>query len=377
MFFEISQNLPPTWPYRWIMGSWHIGTDAGWAHWQNRRFECIYKGYAESQPLTTVVERVCMQEHPGLLGNFCVLVWDRQLNLLSIKTDKYRSFPIYIQDEVSVTNLFVRQHTAWSDSLVTIDHGLRTAETKFDIIGDTAAAENDIDWIHHRLQSRIQDFANHNTLPIRVFLSGGVDTLLIYSYLVALDINCEIVNGLHFEFDEFWLGHSGEIKKFWAYSQLHHWRDPCVLVSGAPGDEFMLRSPTTANLWLQNHGTNIPAELANRPDCLHHAYFSQPKHLELFRQQCDQRLDNQGLCNIVVNDWQHWHLGNTTTWTPLRDLEIFKVIINLPCEQVVSQIFNSDISRTLIERNVPGLSRCISNQKNHGNVYANLRDIVL
>lgn len=306
-----------------------------------------------------------------------MLVWDRKLETVSIRTDRYRAFPIYIHDHGAVTNLFAHRRTAWTDSMITLHPVQGVQETKFDVIGNVDPVDRDVDWIYHTLQQRISEFANHNTSPLRVFLSGGVDTLLIYSYLVNLGIDHEIVPGLHFEFDQFWLDHSGEIKKFWAYNQLHHWKEKCVLVSGAPGDEFMLRSPTTANLWLQNHGTSIPDQLSTRTSCLHYQYFSQPKHQSLFEKQRKQRADAWQLCNTVVNDWQHWHLGNTLTWTPLRDLDIFKAFVNLPYDQVVGQIFDSAISKALIDRNVPGLSRCISDQKNYGNVYANLREIIL
>jgi hypothetical protein len=75
----------------------------------------------------------------------------------------------------------------------------------------------------------------------------------------------------------------------------------------------------------------------------------------------------------VVNDWQHWHLGNTLTWTPFRDLELFKLFLALPYEQAVAQIMNSAVSCELIERNVPGLTQVLSDQKNTGNAMKNLR----
>ena len=80
------------------------------------------------------------------------------------------------------------------------------------------------------------------------------------------------------------------------------------------------------------------------------------------------------ICNILVNDWQHWHLGNTLTWTPLRDLRITKTILRMPTESIMGQILNGSVSKKLIERNVPGLTRIISHQKNSFNYYSNLYD---
>jgi hypothetical protein len=178
---------------------------------------------------------------------------------------------------------------------------------------------------------------------------------------------------------------SGTIKQqFWGYSQIHHWTEPCVLTSGAPGDEFMLRSPTTADLWLKFHGIRV-VDLLTLPEwqgCLHQAYFKLPKNYRIFKeQQVDTGWDREmlawNICNIVANDWQHWHLGNTLTWTPLRDIEIFKLFLRLPINSQLSQVMNSTISRQLIKRNGPGLANLISDQKNIGNQMSNLADFLL
>ena len=80
---------------------------------------------------------------------------------------------------------------------------------------------------------------------------------------------------------------------------------------------------------------------------------------------------------MLLNDWQHWHLGNTLTWTPLRDLDIIKCLLRLPPELALGQIMNSDISQQLIEKNCLGLTQVMSSQKNSGNVMENLVDILL
>jgi hypothetical protein len=78
------------------------------------------------------------------------------------------------------------------------------------------------------------------------------------------------------------------------------------------------------------------------------------------------------LCDIVANDWQHWHLGETLHWTPLRDLEIFKILMRLPLSDAIDQIMDSTLSRALIEKNVPGATELISDQKNTEPILKNL-----
>jgi len=241
-----------------------------------------------------------------------------------------------------------------------------------------------VDQIDKILSAKTKSFLSHNQLPIKAHLSGGVDSLLVYSYLKKFDHEHTLINYAHIDYDEFWLKNSGTLAQFWGYRQIHHWKTPCVLTSGAPGDEFMLRSPTTSDRYLKAHQLSMLSllELPQWQNCLHSAYFKKPAHKEIFQNQLIKSYQTHehlvwDLCNTIVNDWQHWHIGHTLTWTPLRDLEIFKLLLRLPVNSAVGQILNSQISRTLIDHNQLGLSSAISDQKNVGNVLKNLCKILL
>ena len=385
MFFSISQQQQTNFSHCYRLGNFCINTDAGWQQTTVQHYQVVYKGYSDLYDIENAITIAVDKDEPTLLGNFCAIVFDPDSNSIKIKTDKYRSFPIFINSGINVTNLIQSAHTAWTDSLVEIYSDLTVHETKFDVIGtiDTEfiSVEQAVKEIDLILADKTRSFLNHNRLPVKVFLSGGVDSLLVYSYLQRFTDQYELVKGQHIDYDEFWLKNSETLGKFWGYKQIHHWIDPCILTSGAPGDEFMLRSPVTVNLFLKSQDYNM-IELLGQDSwkkCLHHAYFSRSKHLEIFQNQIPSPTWSRhdmlwNLCNILANDWQHWHIGNTLTWTPLRDLRIIKLLLRLPADQALGQIMNSDISQTLIEHNCPGLSRCISDQKNSGNSMANLVD---
>jgi hypothetical protein len=382
MFFAITKEPQSNFVQSFKLDKLYVNVDSGWQKTNVGQCCIIYKGYVDKTPIQ--LDSILLQVEPKTTGNFCAIVYDG-VNI-SIKTDRYRSFPIWYNKEL-VTNLTALDTTAWSDSLVEISQELAVTETKFDIIGqfdDVAlpghtsnllTRQEVVDGIDEILSDKIQEFVLHNTLPVHVFLSGGVDSLLVYSYVQRYTDNYKLIKCHHIDYDEFWLKNSSNLKKLWAYNQIHHWQEPCVLTSGAPGDEFMLRSPTTANLFLLAHGTSIPQELEKCPTCLHAEYFKRHKHQELFEhQQPVVKNLNWELCNIIVNDWQHWHIGHTLTFTPLRDLRIFKLLLRLPLADAIGQILNSDISCELIERNSPGLTKLISDQKNSGNIMKNLVD---
>jgi hypothetical protein len=388
MFFSIGSTAQTNFSHFYQLGDVVVSTDAGWKKLQIKNHQVIYKGYADSAQLEQLLDNIIDQTEPTLLGNFCVLDYDSIDQTIRIRTDRYRSFPIYIESGRQITNLFSLAHTAWTDSLVQIDHDLSVTETKFDVIGsiDTSYVSVDqaMDEIDLILSKKTKQFVEHNTLPIRAHLSGGVDSLLVYSYLQKYTSNYELVKCAHIDYDNFWLKNSCTLKEnCWGYTQIHHWCDPCVLTSGAPGDEFMLRSPTTVDLFLKMQNYSM-TDLLSQPawqNCLHQIYFNQQKHHEIFVNQPRPDWTRQqmiwNLCNIIVNDWQHWHLGHTLTWTPLRDLSIAKILFRLPADQALGQIMNSDISCALIEKNCAGLSRAISDQKNSGNQMKNLVDFLL
>lgn len=382
MFFHISNTEQRNYPNHWNLGSFVVSTDSGWHQTTLGTATILYKGYADIGPLDKLLEQILSQDEPCFTGNFCALVYDN--DCIKIQTDRYRSFPVYIGN--GINNLIPTSRVGWTDSLIVIHPDLSVTENKFDVIGDIdtrlLSTAEVFDNIVKILDQKTSSFLKYNQLPIRAFLSGGVDSMLVYSFLQKHTKQFELVNYSHVDYDYFWLKNSGDIRKYWSYNQIHHWNDPCILTSGTPGDEFMMRSPTTVDLFLKHHNIKISNLLLSPKweNCLHHAYFSREKNLEIFDTQTplDQSTEQlyYSLCNIIVNDWQHWHIGNTLTWTPLRDLEIFKLMMRLPLDEVLDQAMNSTFSIRLIEHNCPGLSSALSDHKNANNVLANLVNVI-
>jgi hypothetical protein len=222
---------------------------------------------------------------------------------------------------------------------------------------------------------------------LKVFCSGGIDSTLVWSFIKRHTSDYELVLENRQQWDYFWCRNRRQItQQFWAYQQLHHWLEPCVLTSGAPGDEFFFRSPVTVNLWCMYNDIDI-FDLLRPGVGILYDYFMLEKNQAVFRaQQSDRSMDevmrktpsefNRYLCDIIVNDCQHWHLGNTLTFTPLRDLEIFKLFLNLNARDLIPQIFDGEISRSLIARNDLSLLDRMSDVKNVGESLSKLAPLV-
>jgi hypothetical protein len=228
--------------------------------------------------------------------------------------------------------------------------------------------------MNHKAQQFLSD------KPINVFLSGGVDSAFVFSYIQKHTDNYKLVLESHIEFDYFYLKNHGTLSNFWGYNQIHHWRDPTVVASGTPGDEFTGRNPITVDLILRSHGTSF-VEVMDDPmyaNSLNYNFFKLKYYDKLNKPVKALPLEqaiHQG-CNKNANDWQHWHLGNTTTWTPLRDLEFFKLFARLPIEDIKQQLMNSIIQIKLIERNNPKILSYLSFEKNTNNSMENLTNLL-
>lgn len=381
MFFSLTPETRHNFACHFQLGRLNLWTDRGWRVGQVGDHNVVYKGYADDFDLATGLECIIGQSQPEITGNFCVISHDLLSGDVAIKHDRWRSYPLFMHDH-EITNLLPSSRVAWTDSEISCDQTFVVREQKFDTIGviDTSeiSADQALEKIHDILQSKTRRFLSHNTLPIKAHLTGGVDSLLVYALLHDQGADMELVTCSHFDYDSFWLCNDTQIlQNFWGYGQLHHWREPCVLTSGAPGDEFMLRSPTTLDQLLKYRGRSTLEILEHRPHCLHGDYFRKATHQKIFHDQVVDRRRGVDqfywdLCNIVVNDWQHWHLGHTLTWTPLRDLDVFKICLRLEPDAAVDQMFDSALSRRLIEQLCPGLSASISDQKNSANPRRNL-----
>ena len=381
MFFSIDKTAQDNFSNHYTLGPFVVSTDSGWQQTAIGNCQIVYKGYANETNLESALADIVVATEPVLTGNFCAIVFNG--TTIAIKSDRYRGFPIFVGDQ-TVTNLITHNKKIWADTLIQFDHNFDLAETQFDVIGPIDVTEiseaEAVAAIDKILSQHIQNFLSHNTLPVKAFLSGGVDSALVYSYIQKYSNNFELLKYTHVDYDSFWLMNSGTIKEnFWGYWQVHHFVEPCVVTSGTPGDEFMLRSPVTADLLLKYHGIYLTDVLA-KPEsksCMMYSYFMKDKNYKIFKeQQLDPTTDQAkvfwNLANIVINDFQHWHIGNTLTLTLLRDIEIFKILLRLPPDALLRQVMNCDISVQLMNQNTPGISKCISEQKNTGNFLKNL-----
>ena len=382
MFFSVSKTPQLNFSTNWNYHGWCIDTDQGWHVVKHNDCALIYKGYLDDGDLSNEITTIADEATGVRSGNFCLLIVGR--DSVKVQHSRVRSFPLWYGDETGITNLRPLDRRIYSDAELVLYNDLSFTTNKLDILSavelHTRSRDEVVAAIDQILTDRFTKFMSHNQLPVKAFLSGGIDTTLMYGYLQKLNIPHELVLAEHIEFDQFWVrNHATITDTHWAYQQMHHWRQPTILVSGCPGDEFSLRNPLMANMLALYHQCTVTDLLDwnQHEDYLHRSYFNKEENkqaMEAQRHDADLKpvftdWDQLGphLLDRAANDHQHWHLGNTLTFTPMRDLEILTLMLNLPWREQVGQMLNASISVELIKRIDPNLLNFLSAQKNTGN----------
>lgn len=383
MFFSISRspklNFSVNGHYH---RGWHLDMDQGWNILEHNRETIAYKGYLDHGDLDLEIYNI-VDNNVTRSGNYCIIILSDET--AQVRHSLYRSFPLWYDPNFGVTNLCPLSRKIFADSLLTLNKDLTFKTDGVDVITEVPTQERTVDevieYVDEILTEKFDYFFSYNNLPVKIFLSGGIDTTLMLGYLQKLEIPHEVVLAEHLEFDRFWVcNHHTIVSNHWAYKQMHHWIKPTVLVSGCPGDEFTLRNPEMGNLLAMHHGTSINQLLKNQ-NYLHREYFMIEDNQKKYQSQVDHPVSDimalrKHILECAANDHQHWHLGNTLTFTPLRDINILKQFLMLPWKDQIDQMLNSAISKKLIARQNPDLLDLLSAQKNTGNYLSTLAKLL-
>lgn len=355
MFFSVSKQPDPRFPYSEALQHWWFSHDAGWTQ-QGGKWS---KGY-----------RYQDLDH----GNYCELV--ETSDGIMLHHDLERSFPLWWDQETkTLTNCVGSGQRIWTDRAVRLTpHDIEL--TICDIIGDVDLSpigyRDAVDQVLERIKTKFYRLTN-DPVSKKIFVSGGVDTLGLYSILTKMNLEHELVDYEFFQYDSFCNQFIEDIRQqHWAYQQIHHWHHDCYLISGACGDEYLFRGPATMALWMAWHDIDF-MRLLDQYQCYHNRYFRMEKNARLFQQAYQQRAQlhhkyatanelARHLIDMNLNDHQHWHLGLTLTWTPYKDIELFKLLLRVPISDMMQHFLDASINREIIGQRFSSL---ISTQKNH------------
>lgn len=375
MWFKISKHQDSRFPTQYILSNSHwLNADAGWQEIHTPYGFAYIKGYCFQRGINHVLaEELFENPVPRYQGSF-VAVLAYHDGRIVVTNDTTRACPVYRDDkEQAVGNLGIASmQNVWSDAWIEItDHIQEHRWAAVPAVTQTRDFDSVVNEIHHLLTARFNWLAMNNDI-VRVFYSGGIDTLTCISYLRALHVPFELVCAEHFEYDQFTIDNHSEIRGYWGYNQIHHYRRPMVFVTGACGDEYFLRGPATANIMLMHLGKNMQQVL--EPEHYHYLYFQGLEKSAIYaRQQQDHEIQQaikskqttaDYILRMCINDHQHWHLGHTITFTPFKDIQLLQLTLELDDQNIIHAIVDASIQKALIQKNEPELLNYLAKNKN-------------
>jgi hypothetical protein len=349
MFFSVGLEQDRRFPNSYQFDTLWVNLDSGWQQHNNQ----FYKGYAD---------------------NHCEIVI--QDTGITVKHSSPRSFPMWFQHG-AITNLYPGEwQRAWISDGLQIQPSGEIVWTPVSLDLTVPADVLSVD----RAVQQIQTLLNYSVteLPhaVRLFCSGGLDTFLLYSMLTYHGCEFDLLQDEHFESDQFIDLNREALETYWSYNrlQLHHWNQPVWLATGGHGDEYFLRGPAVIALLTAWHDIDFGAVLAQNTTAYHYHHFN--KYSELWATSWQQRDNlrqqyptrdvlNQQIMDILGNDHQHWHLGQTITWTPLKNIEIARILLQCDIADLVPQFLDGSITRKIIQHYCPDVLNFVSAYKNH------------
>lgn len=356
----------------WLTPMLCLSHDNGWHMVElDEGVRVMIKGYANDRTITAAARHCATNPGaPQLRGNFCAMVI--RDGRVTITHDIDRSFPLWVGKN-TVTNLEPMGDKVLAYCVLTVDGKFAISRQWHTPWRHTAVPnmsdEDIVDNVHEILLETFDSFLSHNTLPLKAFLTGGMDTTMAWAYLDHFTKDYEMVDYEYLKFTPFWKRNSSKLKRFWAYTQTHLWSEDCVLVSGAMGDGNFMRGAFTMEMMLQAHGTGLRDVL--QPTDYHYKHYHKFYHGEFNKGpgvgtvDLDIAKTRDAVLNLNFNTHQHWHIEQTLHFTPFKDSRIPALITQSSKDQLVKQARDAHINRLLIEKLDPSKLNKVSRIKNH------------
>jgi hypothetical protein len=375
MFFSVGTNPDTRFSIHHHVGKQVVSCDSGWERFGSRNGIILAKGYADNLTLASLAAGFDSADLQN--GNFTLI---RILDNVEIKHNRHRGYPLY-QTDKGITNLkgtddiirniWANEQVSLVNDEVVVTSGLEDFKIENSISYDTA-----VELCASILNTSISSYYYTNKPQIKLFCTGGLDTLLMYALLTKNSVPFELIDYEHYDNDIFTETNTAALNQYWGYTQIHHWTEPTVLATGSCGDEYLLRGPNTISLLTAWHDINLLDIIKNRPDAYHHKYFL--KHAKVFEDAWNSRewlreqfpnfdLLKEHVYSMLANDHQHWHLGNTTTFTPFKNLDLVKTLLRVDVTELIEQFVDGKLSKDIIAGCDPKLVSLLSPYKNFDN----------
>lgn len=381
MHFEISTDINNKFSSHYkLMENLYLSTDLGWEVLNINNTLVYFKGYQTSfDSHQDFINEIINNPVPRFKGLFIGIICKG--NTIELTFDVDRGTHIYYSDnKISTFNLENNLQVLPPIQYIIIDNYEVTFKN-FDplekYLNFEPLSEDEVFYsIDKVIENNFNKILPRCMSPILVMITGGLDTLLAFSYLKKYTSNYKILTYEHIDFTEF-------ICKNWRVFKTRnnnegflHFHGTHVILGGGWGDERLLRDPRICNLNFKLNNTTVLNEIENYKDSYQYLIAQTPNYLQGYEDQKNLNLNKietfkeMYSINLHVRCWGH--VENNIYFHPLKDLEITNLMLRLPFHIQKQQMFDGYFHKKLIYNNDPNLLKYVSKYKNYNcfeNVY--------
>lgn len=386
MYFEISSHKNPKFTVvSKISENLYFNSDLGWATFKKADATVYFKGYQLSE-LTDkkFINQIIKDPVPRYNGLFIAVICYTDGKIV-ITFDLDRGTHIQYNPETlfvsSMLNTGQETNDLGGKEYIIIENGIMSRPL-YDMFEnylnfEPMSEEEGMDAIDIVVRKNIENMLSKNKDPIIVMITGGVDTILAFSYLKQYTENFKILTYEHIDFTEFICKNWAMFRKRNTAEGLLHFHGRNLIVSGGWGDERLIRDPRMSNLNLKLHGSSVLNEIEEHVGEYQYQIAQMPGYKEGYAQQdsmpaLDQIETYKEMYNISVHVRNWGHVEENIYFSPLKDLQLTNYTLRMPYEVQKKQFFDGYLAKKLIARNDPDLLNYVSKYKNHNcfeNVY--------
>ncbi len=335
MIFEIGRSPNTNLSEHYEDSGWVISTDKGWDQHSHGGAVCLHK---------------------GLQSNSCTIAVNDSGWIL--ETPMMRSFPLWSsEDGECVTNCRPLHNKIHNFNKVSHDGKLKVEyeepEWISDVFNQSKCLEQSV------LEDKICDLLvgqasalTSTGLMIKIPNTGGVDTTMIRSVLDYAGVEYTLADAIktpsrthQHMIDQNKLAGGN----FWGYQQMADTSVPHILATGFWGDEYLQRNPLYTHLYLQYFDKDLTKAYESAGQSYMRNFFDHHYRAKVKDFDCTDT-PRRLLQDMMLNDFQMWHIDECLTWTPLGDIELLRLSLQATPETAIDQCVNAGLSRSIISR---------------------------
>lgn len=377
MYFEIAKKFNINFPKFYKIKNFCVSTDLGWKQMNGRYGDIIYKGYAYED-----LEAFLRNHDPSTLltprGSFTAIM--SKDDKVYIVSDNSRQYPIFVNPKDTIlTNLTKHDTVVYADVSLCIDCGSGEVQkhyhkTLFEKQVDVSLTDTS-SMILQTLNSDISYFKNTYKNPIKVIPTGGIDSTLLIALLKHNNVDFEVIDYEYKKWTYFYKKNRKEVDENIPSRMFmkvgHSWGEqPTTLANGWHADQHFFRLYLPFIVFCKMKSLDFKETLEANKDSYS---YDKLKHKIGERMQdslsvidgiVDLESGYNKIFEIIRASFQPWTFEQTLYWSPYKNIEITKHILQMNDDDVIKNTMEASVQRHILEQIDPNLLDVITPTKN-------------